>query len=263
MNSQPVILITGAGRGIGRATALALAAQGYHVAVNYVGNREAAEDTARCCREASAESGGEAITIQGDVGDAKHREGMMRAVLDHFGRIDGLVNNAGIAPKQRADILDASEESFEQLMRVNLQGPYFLTQRIARWWIREQPESRLPNGFTVIFITSISSDMASVNRGEYCVSKAGLSMAASLWAVRLAQLGILVYEIRPGIVATDMTAKVKEKYDALIQDGLIPQHRWGKPEDTGKAVASLMRGDFPYSPGSVIYTDGALHIPRL
>ena len=178
------------------------------------------------------------------------------------GPIHALINNAGRAPRVRADILDASEDSFDELMRTNLQGPYFLTQAIARDML-EQRRADAAFAATIVFITSVSAVMASVNRGDYCVSKAGLSMAARLFAARLAGDGIPVFEVRPGVIATDMTARVKELYDRRIADGLIPERRWGDPADVGRIVAALVRGDAPYATGSVINVDGGLSIPRL
>jgi NAD(P)-dependent dehydrogenase (short-subunit alcohol dehydrogenase family) len=178
------------------------------------------------------------------------------------GPIHALINNAGRAPRVRADILEASEESFDELMRTNLQGPYFLTQAIARDML-EQKRSDASFGPSIVFITSVSAAMASVNRGDYCVSKAGLSMAARLFAARLAADGIPVFEVRPGVIATDMTARVKELYDRRIADGLIPEGRWGEPADVGRLVAALVRGDLPYATGTVINVDGGLSIPRL
>jgi NAD(P)-dependent dehydrogenase (short-subunit alcohol dehydrogenase family) len=181
--------------------------------------------------------------------------------LERFGAIDALVNNAGRAPRVRSDLLEATEESFEELLRINLQGPYFLTQRVARELvIRAQEQSRPA---TIVFVTSISAEAASLNRGDYCVSKAGLAMSVKLFAARLAPHGISVFEVRPGIVATDMTAGVKEMYDRRIADGLVPQGRWGQPDDVGRAVAALLRGDLPYATGSVIHVDGGLSVPRL
>jgi NAD(P)-dependent dehydrogenase (short-subunit alcohol dehydrogenase family) len=184
--------------------------------------------------------------------------------LATFGRIDALVNNAGIAPRVRADILDSAPESFEELIRTNLQGPHFLTQLVARLWLRgEQPAARSQHGRKIVFVTSVSADTASVQRGDYCLSKAGLAMSAQLWAARLAEAGIQVVELRPGIMATDMTAGVKEKYDALLATGLVPQRRWGTPEDVGRAVRSILADDFPFSTGAVIPIDGGLHLRRL
>ena len=178
------------------------------------------------------------------------------------GVVNALVNNAGRGPRQRADLLDATEDSFEELVRTNLQGPYFLTQAIARDQVtRRRGDPHF--AASIVFITSVSAEMASVNRGEYCVSKAGLSMAARLFAVRLAADGIPVYEVRPGIIETDMTAGVKSAYDQRIADGLVPERRWGTPDDVGRVVAALLRGDAPYATGSIINVDGGLSLPRL
>jgi NAD(P)-dependent dehydrogenase (short-subunit alcohol dehydrogenase family) len=184
------------------------------------------------------------------------------AVRQGPGRLHVLVNNAGIAPEVRADMLAADEDSFERLLRVNLKGPYFLTQALARFMIDQKREDPSWSG-CVVNVTSVSATVASVNRGEYCVSKAGLAMASRLWAVRLATVGIPVYEVRPGIIRTDMTRAAQEKYDRLIEDGLVPQGRWGTPEDVGRVVAALARGDAPYSTGAVIVVDGGLTLPRL
>jgi NAD(P)-dependent dehydrogenase (short-subunit alcohol dehydrogenase family) len=181
---------------------------------------------------------------------------------ERHGAVHALVNNAGRAPRERADILDAREESFEELIRTNLQGPYFLTQAIAREQaMKRQAEASFQAA--IVFITSVSADMASTSRGDYCVSKAGLSMAARLFAARLASHGIPVYEVRPGIIETDMTAGVREAYDRRIAEGLVPERRWGTPEDVGRIVAALLRGDAPYATGSVIAVDGGLSLPRL
>lgn len=260
---RPVVLVTGASRGIGRGIALHLAAAGYSVAVNYRSSSQAADATVEACRAAAAGKGHVCEKVQGDVGEKAGRDAMVQQVLDRFGRIDALVNNAGVAPNERKDILYATEESFERLMQINLQGPYFLTQMIAQYWLQSQPEPLLPDGFRVVFVTSISANTVSLNRGEYCVSKAGIAMGAQLWARRLAAENIQVYEVRPGIIETDMTSGVKEKYDPLIADGLVPQRRWGYPEDIGKAVRTLIDGDFGFSTGSVIHVDGGFHIKEL
>ncbi|MDR2181641.1 MAG: 3-ketoacyl-ACP reductase, partial [Treponema sp.] len=256
-------LVTGAGRGLGRGAALELAKAGFSVAINYAGNKDAAEECLQLCGEAAVHEKQKFEIFQADIGSRSERERLAGDVFAAFGQIDALVNNAGMSPRVRGDILEASEESFEELMRVNLQGPYFLTQAIARRWLASKEPSAIPSGRKVVFVTSISASVASTGRGEYCVSKAGLSMAAMLWAVRLAEYGIAVYEIRPGIMATDMTSGVKAKYDALIAGGGIPQNRWGTPEDLGKAVRALLAGDFAYSTGSLLYTDGGFHLSRL
>jgi NAD(P)-dependent dehydrogenase (short-subunit alcohol dehydrogenase family) len=184
------------------------------------------------------------------------------AIDERYRAVHALVNNAGRAPRVRADLLAASEESFEELIRINLQGPYFLTQAIARQMLARRA-SEADFRASIVFVTSVSAEMASIARGEYCVSKAGLAMAARLFSVRLAPEGIPVYEVRPGIIATDMTAVVKEIYDARIADGLVPERRWGQPEDVGRAVAALLRGDVPYATGTVVHVDGGLAVPKL
>lgn len=261
--SHPVVLVTGGSRGLGRGIVLTLAKRGYSVAINYTSNESAANDTARECRNLAPHSSQKFLPVKADIGNPEEREIMASTILSELGRIDALVNNAGIAPAVRADILDASESSFEQLIRINLQGPYFLTQRIARYWLEQKPDPLLNAGFIVVFVTSISAYTASVSRGEYCVSKAGLSMAGQLWADRLAGEGIQVIELRPGIMLTDMTEGVKEKYDQLIDGGLVPQRRWGTPEDMGKAVGAILDGDFPFSTGTVIDVDGGFRIKSL
>jgi NAD(P)-dependent dehydrogenase (short-subunit alcohol dehydrogenase family) len=176
--------------------------------------------------------------------------------------VNALVNNAGRAPRVRADLLDAAEDSFEELVRTNLQGPYFLTQAIARDQLARRATDSSFHA-SIVFITSVSAEMASVNRGEYCVSKAGLAMAVRLFSARLAGHGIPVYEVRPGIIATDMTAQVKDVYDRRIAEGLVPEGRWGQPDDVGRVVAALVRGDLPYATGTVVHVDGGQSVPRL
>lgn len=261
--SAPSALVTGASRGLGRGTALELARAGFSVAINYAGNRRAAEECRELCREAAPSKEQNFEIFQADVGSQDDRERMVAEVFHTFDGLDALVNNAGMGPRVRADILEASEESFEELMRINLQGPYFLTQSIARRWLGEDRPSRSPTGRKIVFVTSISTDTISVSRGEYCVSKAGLAMGAKLWAVRLAEHGIPVYEVRPGIMLTDMTAGVKDKYEALFAEGIVPQNRWGTPEDVGRAVKAFLMGDFPFSTGSIVYADGGFHLSRL
>lgn len=255
---HPVALITGGTRGIGLGVARCLAQEGYALALNGVRAPEAVEEVLQQLRQ----QGVPAEYFQADISHPDERRRLVEAVRERFGRLNVLVNNAGVAPQVRADILEASEESFERLIRVNLQAPYFLTQAVARWMI-EQKQQDVAFPACIVFITSISATVASVNRGDYCISKAGLSMAAQLWAVRLAEFGIPVYEVRPGIIRTDMTAPVQERYDRLIAEGLTLQRRWGTPEDVGKAVAMLVRGDLPYSTGAVILVDGGLTVARL
>jgi 3-oxoacyl-[acyl-carrier protein] reductase len=265
-HEAPVVLVTGASRGLGRGIALRLAGDGCSVAVNYARNRNEAEETLKLCRSARPEGGASNqsfVALQGDIGDAGQRDALVAATLREFGRLDALVNNAGIAPRVRADITEATEQSFDELVRTNLKGPYFLTQRVVRYWLQEKPKSLLPGGFKIVFVTSISANTASVNRGDYCITKAGLSMAARLWSVRLAAEGIQVMELRPGIMATDMTSAVKEKYDRLIAEGLVPEGRWGLPEDVGAAAAAVIRGDLPFTTGSIIDVTGGFHLRRL
>jgi NAD(P)-dependent dehydrogenase (short-subunit alcohol dehydrogenase family) len=200
--------------------------------------------------------------VQADVASVSAREALLTSVRSSFDVVHALVNNAGRAPRVRADLLDASEESFEELIHTNLQGPYFLTQAVARDMIDRRRRDPHFAG-VIVFVTSVSAEFASVNRGDYCVSKAGLSMTARLFATRLASDGVSVYEVRPGIVDTDMTASMKELYDKRIADGLVPERRWGQPEDVGRVVAALLRGDLPYATGSVINVDGGFSVPRL
>jgi NAD(P)-dependent dehydrogenase (short-subunit alcohol dehydrogenase family) len=187
---------------------------------------------------------------------------MLDAIGIHFGCLHVLVNNAGIAPKERRDVLDATEESFEQLIRTNLQGPYFLTQAVAKWMI-EQKKTDANFAGCIVNVSSISATVASVNRGDYCISKAGVAMASQLWAARLGEFEIPVYEVRPGVITTDMTSGVTAKYAKLLSEGLAILKRWGTPEDVGKVVAALARGDMPYSTGTVIMVDGGLTVQRL
>src|SRR5262245_5344462 len=261
MNNRPVSLVTGSGRGIGRGIAVELAKLGHAVVINYAGNAGAAEECLRLAREA----GGDGVIAQADVSVPSDRERLVKETLDAYGRIDLLVNNAGVAPNVRADLLEAGEESFDRLININLKGPYFLTQIVARQMIDQTRRADL-GGFgppRIVTITSVSAYTASVNRGDYCVAKAGLAMMTALYAARLAEYGINVYEIRPGVIATDMTGAVKEKYDKMIEQGAWPIRRWGQPEDVGRAVAAIARGDLPYSTGEVINIDGGFHLRTL
>ncbi len=260
---QPVVLVTGASRGLGRGIAIEAAAAGHSVAINYASNAAAAEETVSLCAAAASSAAQRFVPVPGDIGSREAREALLAATLDAFGRVDALVNNAGIAPRVRADVTETSEASFEELLRVNLQGPFFLTQAVANHWLARPYEPLLAGGFKIVFVTSISADTVSLNRGEYCISKAGLAMTSQLWAARLAAHGVQVIELRPGIMATDMTAGVKEKYDALLAEGLVPQRRWGTAGDVGRAVRSILAGDFPFTTGDVIHLDGGFHIRRL
>lgn len=253
-----VALITGGTRGIGFGIATRLIQEGYDLALN--GVRET--DQVKPALESLRQSGRQIIYCRGDVSKSEDREAILGQVRERFGVLHLLVNNAGVAPSQRNDILEATGESYRRVMNINLQGPYFLTQAVANWMI-EQREASPDFAGKIIFVTSISATVASVDRGEYCLSKAGLSMAAKLWAVRMSEYDIPVYEVVPGIIHSDMTDGVQEKYDRLIDDGLMLQARWGEPEDVGKAVAALARGEFAYSTGQRIMVDGGMTVQRL
>ncbi len=252
-----VALVTGGARGIGLGVARSLAAEGFDLAL--CGVREEAQ-VSGVLAELRA-TGGEVRYVQADIASREDRARLVASVRAAFGRLNLLVNNAGVAPAVRADLLESGEESFDRLISVNLKGPYFLTQAIARWMMEQKQQAGYQGA--IVFVTSMSAEAASPNRGEYCVSKAGLAMTARLFAVRLAASGIPVYEVRPGIIRTDMTAGVAEKYDQLIGEGLVPQGRWGEPEDVGRVVTALARGEAAYSTGAVVMVDGGLTIPRL
>ncbi len=253
-----IALITGGSRGIGFGIAKELAQNNFDLAIN--GMRPEA-GVAGAISELMI-YGGDVIYCQGNIASFSDRNKIMQDVKDHYGKLHVLVNNAGVAPKERKDILNATEESFDDVIGVNLKGPYFLTQHAANWMIAQKIADESFTG-CIINISSMSATVVSVNRGEYCISKAGMGMSTQLFAVRLGEFNIPVFEIRPGIIKTDMTAGVKEKYNKLIADGLCVQKRWGEPEDVGKVVASLAKGDFAYSTGQVIMVDGGLTIPRL
>lgn len=259
--TTPVILVTGSSRGLGRGIAQQLAGSGYSVAINYVGNKNAADESLALCESARQHDEQHFSAVQANVAKSDDRQRLLAEVVDRFGRLDCLVNNAGVAPDTRDDIVDAGEESYDRVVEINLKGPHFLTQKVARYWLEEKPKPVLSCGFCIIFVTSVSANTASPNRGEYCISKAGLSMSAQLWAVRLAAEGIPVYELRPGIMISDMTEKVRGKYDdPIAEGGLVPQRRWGTAEDVGRAVTSLVDGDFPFSTGTIIDIDGGIQI---
>ena len=253
----PIAIVTGGTRGIGWGIARALAAAGWDLAVTGVRDGSEVEETISELRT----SGRRVHYVPADVASPSDRERLVSEVVHTLGVPSALVNNAGRAPRVRADVLDATEASFEELLRTNLQGPYFLTQAVARAMLAAHPSIDARRG--IVFITSVSAEMASPSRGDYCVSKAGLSMAVKLFALSLAPHAIPVYEVRPGIIATDMTAPVKEKYDQAIANGLIPERRWGTPDDVGRVVAGLLSQRWPYATGSVIHVDGGLAIPRL
>jgi 3-oxoacyl-[acyl-carrier protein] reductase len=256
-------IVTGASRGIGRAIAVALGGLGYNVAINYNANADAAREAAELVKRA----GGEAHIVQADIAKMDDHRRLVDSAVEKFGDIDLLVNNAGIAPKVRADLLEVHDtQSFDELIHTNLRGPYLLTVLVANRMVTQVKRDDARPAPQIVNVTSISAYTASVNRGDYCISKAGLAMMTQLFAARLAEFGINVYEIRPGIIATDMTGPVKAKYDKLILEdapGILPLRRWGQPEDIGKAVAAIAQGLLPYSTGEVINVDGGFHMRRL
>lgn len=255
---ERVALVTGASRGIGRGIALALAAQGWAVVINYRGQADAAQATA----QAAVAAGGRALVVQANIGQAADRARLAAAPLAEFGRLDLLVNNAGMAPRRRMDLLETTEASYDEVMAVNLKGPFFLTQQVAKTLIELIEAGKVARP-SIVNIGSMSAYTSSTNRGEYCLSKAGVGMMTALFADRLAEFGINVYEVRPGIIATDMTSAVKERYDRLIGEGLTPIRRWGEADDVGRAVVALAEGYFPFSTGEVINVDGGFHLRRL
>ena len=253
-----VALITGGSRGIGLGIAQELATAGFDLAINGVRDEDAVKNVLTSLQSAGAKT----VYCRGDLASPSDRKNVLEKVKSAFGRLDVLVNNAGIAPRERRDILEATEESFDEVIATNLKGNYFLTQQAANWMIDQK---KLDPNFRacIVNVSSISATVASVNRGEYCISKAGISMATQLFAVRLGEYDIPVYEVRPGVISTDMTSGVKGKYDKLIEEGLCVTRRWGYPDDVGKAVRALASGDFPYSTGQVIMVDGGLTLSRL
>lgn len=251
-------LITGGSRGIGFGIADRLAREGYALAINGVRPESEVAASLEPLRELAAD----VAYVQGDVGSESGRSQLLERTLERFGTPHVLVNNAGVAPKERRDLLEMTPESYERVLGTNLAGPFFLSQQVAKEMLRER-ERDASFAACIVNVSSISATVVSINRGEYCIAKAGLSMVTQLFATRLGPVGIPVYEVRPGVIKTDMTAGVTAKYDQLIEDGLCVQPRWGTPEDVGRAVAALARGDFQYSTGLVVIVDGGLVIPRL
>jgi len=266
-----VALVTGASRGIGRGIAIELARSGFELILNYRADQAAAEQARALALAASSRQDARILTVRADISDKADRSALLSLARTEFPHLDVLVNNAGIGPSLRTDLLDATEESFDHLINVNLKGPYFLTQAVARWMIEGVVESEGVSPGTaksrgkgmIINIGSISAYAGSPDRGDYCVSKAGLSMMTTVFAARLAEHGINVYEVRPGITRTDLTAPSTEKYDRLIAGGLMPIRRWGTPEDVGKAVAAIACGALPFSTGEVVNVDGGFHLRTL
>ncbi|MCI0462174.1 MAG: 3-ketoacyl-ACP reductase [Gemmataceae bacterium] len=253
MHTQPVALVTGGSRGIGRGVCVELARRGYSVAINYAGNEDAARQTQKLLGDS------ESLLCRADVGSSADRVRLVEEVLARWDRIDVLVNNAGITSVGRKDVLEATEESWDLVLGVNLKGPYFLSQRVAREMIARRPQLTRP---AIVNVSSLSAYALSTNRGDYCVSKAALAMVTQLFAVRLAEHDIRVYEVRPGIIDTDMTSGGRERYTKLIAEGLTPIRRWGTPEDVGAAVAALLTGALPFSTGEVVNVDGGFHLRR-
>lgn len=251
-------LITGGSRGIGLGIAIELAKAGFNLIIN--GMRP--ETSVKPVLDGLRAFGVQVIYAQGDISKADDRQQIFNTVISSFGKLNVLVNNAGIAPRERADILEAKEEIFDEVLETNLKGPYFLTQLFANHMI-EQKKTDAGFDCCIINVSSVSATVASVNRGEYCISKAGIAMATKLWAARLGEFGIPVYEIQPGIIKTDMTAAVTEKYDKLFAGGLAIQKRWGLPEDVGKVAAAMATGMLPYSTGQVVMVDGGMTLQRL
>jgi 3-oxoacyl-[acyl-carrier protein] reductase len=254
-----VAVVTGSGRGIGRGVVGELAAMGLSVVVNYRNDPIAAEEA---CREAKDRGAPRTLAVRADISELDEGRRLLEETLSAFGRLDLWVNNAGVAPESRLDLLETTPESWDRVVGINLRGPFFLTQSVAKA-MADLVARGVVSEPQIVFITSVSSTFASVNRGDYCVSKAGLSMVVKLFAVRLAELGIRVYEVRPGIIATDMTGPVRETYDRRIAEGLSPIRRWGTPADVGKAVAAIVAGALPFSTGAVIHVDGGLNLDRL
>ena len=259
MNNKPVAVITGASRGIGRGIAISLAAEGFDIAAVA---RSIDSEGMEILSVEVEKRGSQFFPIGLDISCTGCQCEVVSNILERYGRIDILVNSAGVAPLQRNDVLNMTEESYDRVMNINLKGPVFFAQKIAKEmiWLKQKIDGYKP---TIVFISSVSAQMSTTNRAEYCVSKAGLSMASTVLADRLSSEGILVYEVRPGVIETDMTAKIKDKYDKLIKEGLIPQKRWGLPEDIGRAVASLARGDWSFSTGMVFEISGGLNIHKL
>jgi 3-oxoacyl-[acyl-carrier protein] reductase len=263
---SPVAAITGASRGIGRGIAVELARAGWSVLINYASDEQAALECKRLCEEAAPASANVLFEpVQADIAKREDRVRILTTAQEKFGWVDLLVNNAGVAPKVRADLLETSEESFDRLLAVNVKGPFFLTQLFSNWWIRcgDKAEAEDRVRPKIVTVSSISAYTASTNRGDYCISKAALGMLTALFAIRLADYGINVYEIRPGVIQTGMTEPVKQKYDRLIADGLTPIRRWGKPADVAQAVRALAENRFPFSTGEVFNVDGGFHLHRL
>lgn len=263
MKNRPVALVTGAGRGIGRGISIELAKNGFDIAGNdIIFNPENQKAGLFEVKKQVEELNAVFLPVQGDIASLDDHPKIIKQAIDKFGRVDVLVNNAGVASEKRLDILETTPASFDRLLSVNTRGTFFLTQKIANHMIKQVKKNPALKP-CIIFISSISAEVSSPSRAEYCISKAAISQAARIFADRLSQYGINVYEVRPGIVKTDMTAPVRGKYDKLIEEGLVPQKRWGFPEDIGKAVAALAKGCFEYSTGLILEVSGGMNMRRL
>lgn len=256
-------MVTGSSRGLGRGIAVELARAGMSVGIHYSSNAAAAEETAAECSRVALRQEQEFLLLGADLSDRTQRDELIERALALFGGLDALVNNAGITSPGRLDVLENTEEAWDAVMDLNLKAPWFLSQQAARWWVEHPGESRLEGGYKLVFVSSVSAEMASMNRGDYCISKAGVGMMNKVFALRLAEHGVQTAEFRPGIMATDMTAGVKEKYDPIITGGKVPMRRWGQPEDAGRAVRSFLTGGLPFCTGESILLDGGLSLPLL
>jgi NAD(P)-dependent dehydrogenase (short-subunit alcohol dehydrogenase family) len=265
MADRPVAIVTGGSRGIGRGIALELAKLGYDIVIghfDFTADGKPDESKGLQTQKDIKALGAKCEVLRVDVSNAQDRTKLVDAAKSKFGRCDLLMNNAGVAPSKRLDLLEATEESFDRVLNINLRGPYFLTQKVANWMI-EQKKANPDRNYRIVNTSSISAYTSSPARGEYCVSKAGISMMTMLYADRLAEFGIGVFEVRPGIIETDMTAVVKEKYTKLIGEGLTPIKRWGQPEDIARAVGAIAEGRLDFCTGQVINVDGGFHLRRL
>lgn len=259
----PAVLVTGSSRGLGKGVALDLAAAGMSVGIHFSNNRAAAEETASACRKVAVRADQQFPVLGADLSLGAQRDALIPRAIAALGRLDALVNNAGITSPGRLDVLENTESAWDSVMDVNLKAPWFLSQAAALWWMDHPGEARLPAGFKLVFVSSVSAEMASMNRGDYCISKAGIGMMTKVFALRLAAHGVQVVEFRPGIMETDMTAAVKEKYDPVISGGKVPMRRWGLPEDVGRAVCGFLTGSLPFCTGQAIMLDGGLSLPLL
>jgi 3-oxoacyl-[acyl-carrier protein] reductase len=264
MADKPVAIVTGASRGIGKAIAKELAEMGYDVIINYFDFKDGQpnDSAAKQTQQEIITAGAQCEILRGDVSSSEDRQKLVTFTKERFARCDMLINNAGVAPSKRMDILEATENSYDRVMNINLKGPYFLTQLVANWMIDQKKENSNRN-YRICNTSSLSAYTSSPARGEYCLSKAGVSMMTKLYADRLAEYGIGVFEIRPGIIITDMTNVVKDKYDKLIAEGLTPTKRWGQPEDIAKAIGAIAEGRLDFSTGQVLNVDGGFHLRRL